>query len=199
MSWIIIKNEALLETTTNLFSNSKANITTEGKRHLVSAVGKKKSRKKYVSQKVNKWCVKKAAYAAFYFGEQNKYKYFLRTISGMSELMKRDNEIIQNDLVPSIIGESITENEKQLYSLPATSGGLGISIFSEKAENDFDNSVYITASIIALKVTQEETLPNNEIVSERIATIKQNNSNHLTEKVNGMRIFARYGTCSVVN
>ena len=199
MSWIIIKNEALLETTTNLFSNSKANITTEGKRPLVSAVGKKKSRKKYVNQKVNKWCVKKAAYAAFCFGEQNKYKYFLRTISGMSELMKRDNEIIQNDLVPSIIGESITQKEKQLYSLPATSGGLGISIFSEKAENDFDNSVYITASIIALKVTQEETLPNNEIVSERIATIKQNNSNHLTEKVNGMRIFARYGTCSVVN
>ena len=33
-------------------------------------------------------------------------------------------------------------------------------------------------------VTQEETLPNNEIVSERIATVKRNNSNQLSEKVN---------------
>ena len=47
--------------------------------------------------------VKKAAYAAFFFGEQNKYSYFLRTISVMSELMEPVDEIIQHDLVPSII------------------------------------------------------------------------------------------------
>ena len=111
--------------------------------------------------------VKKAAYAAFFFGEQNKYSYFLRIIS----LMELVHEIIQHDLVPSIIGESITKNERQLYSLPARSEGLGISSFSEKAENDFDNSVYITASLVALKVTQEEILSNDEIVSERVTFI----------------------------
>ena len=104
--------------------------------------------------------------------------------TSMSELMKPVEEIIQNDLLPSIIGESIIVNERQLYSLPARSGGLGISVFSEKAENDFDNSLYITAPLVALIVTQEETLPNNEIVNERIATIKRNNSNQLSEKVN---------------
>ena len=41
MSWLIIKSEILLETATNLFSNSKANIATEGKRRLGSAVGSK--------------------------------------------------------------------------------------------------------------------------------------------------------------
>lgn len=55
--------------------------------------------------------VKKTAYAAFFFGEQNKYSYFLRTISVMSELKELVREIIQHDLVPSIIGESITKNE----------------------------------------------------------------------------------------
>ena len=68
--------------------------------------------------------------------------------------------------------------------MPARSGGLGIPVFSEKAENDFDNSVYITAPLVALIVTQEEKLPNNEIVSEQIATIKRNTSNQLSEKVN---------------
>ena len=54
-------------------------------------------------------------------------------------------------------------------------------------------------SLVALKVTQAEVLSNDEIVSERVATTKQNNSNHLSEKVNGMGIVDRYGTCSVVN
>ena len=80
--------------------------------------------------------------------------------------MKLVDEIIQNDLLPSVNGESITENERQLYSLPARSGGLGLF---EKAENDFDNSVYIAAPLVVLLLTQEETLPNNEILSKQIA------------------------------
>ena len=58
--------------------------------------------------------------------------YFLRRITVMSELKKPVDEIIQNDLLPLIIGESTTENERQLFSLPARSGGLGISVFSKK-------------------------------------------------------------------
>ena len=83
--------------------------------------------------------------------------------------MKPVDEIIQNDLLPSINGESITENERQLYSLPARSGGLGLHDFFEKAENDFDNSVYIAARLVVLLLKQEETLPNNEILSKQIA------------------------------
>ena len=185
-----------METATNLFSDSKVNITTEGKSHLGVAISSNKFRKKYVNEKFNEWCEElkvlsklaklqpQAAYATFCFGEQNEYSSFLRTIPNMSELMKPVDEIIQIDLLPLIIGKSITENERQLYSLPARSGGLGISVFSEKVKNDFGNSVYITAPLVALIVTQEETLPNNAIVSKQIATIKRNNSNQLSEKVN---------------
>ena len=60
--------------------------------------------------------------------------------------------------------------------LPARSKGLGIPVFTEKDKNDFDDSVYIIAPLVALIVPKEETLPNNEIVSERIAAIKRNNS-----------------------
>ena len=66
--------------------------------------------------------------------------------------MKPVHEIIQNDLLPSINGESITENKRQLYSLPARSGGLGLHDFFKKAENGFDNSVYI-----ALPLRRKET------------------------------------------
>ena len=166
---------------------------------LGAAIDGNEFRKKYVNGKANEWCDElktlsnfgrsqlQAAYATFYYGEQNKYSYLLCAILVMSELMKRVGEIIQNNLLPSITGESITENERQFYSLPARSGGLGISVFSEKTENDFDNSVYIAASLVALIVTQEKTMPNSKMVSERIATIKRNNSNQLNEKVNRVK------------
>ena len=103
--------------------------------------------------------------------------------------MKPVEEIIQNDLLPSITGESVAENERQLYSFPARSRGLGIPVFSEKAENDFDNSVYITVPLVALIIiTQDKTLPKNKIVIERIETIKQNNSNQISEKINRTEI-----------
>ena len=120
-SWFIIKTEPHLETATNLFNDSKVNITTEGKRHVGAAIGRSEFRTTYVTKNVNEWCEElktlsnfaksqpQAAYTAFCFGEQNKYSYFLRTIPTMSELMKPVVKIIQIDLLSSIIGKSITE------------------------------------------------------------------------------------------
>ena len=51
----------------------------------------------------------------------------------MNELMKRVDEIIKNELLPSIIGESITDKEEELYSLPTRLCDLGIPSFAEKA------------------------------------------------------------------
>ena len=185
-SWLILKNETLLETANNLFTNTKINITTEGKSHLV----------KYVTERVDEWIDElrtlstyaksqpQAVYAAFCFGEQNNYNYSLRTIPGMNKLMKPVDEIIKNELLPSIIKESITDKEKELYSLRTTLGGLGITSFAEKAENDFENSLHITSPIVALIVTQEESLPDDCNVKQRINSTKQNKEKLLIEKGN---------------
>ena len=73
-----------------------------------------------------------AAYAAFSFGEQTKFSYFLRTIPEMNDLMKLVYEILQNILLPATVGETISEKDRELYSLPVRSGGLGILLFREK-------------------------------------------------------------------
>ena len=159
------KNQTLIETTNNLFTNTKINLTTEDKRHLGAAIGSNEFRVKYVTEKVDEWIDElrtpstnaksqpQAVYAAFCFGEQNKYIYFLRTIPGMNELMKPVDEIIKNELLPSITGESITDKEKELYSLPTRLGGLRIPSSTEKAENDFENSLHITAPLVTFIVT----------------------------------------------
>ena len=71
----------------------------------------------------------------------------------MDELMKPVDEIIKNELLQSITGESITDKEKELYSLPTRLGDLRIPSSTEKAENDFENSLHITASLVTLIVT----------------------------------------------
>ena len=71
----------------------------------------------------------------------------------MDELMKPVDEIIKNELLQSITGESITDKEKELYSLPTRLGGLRIPSSTEKTENDFENSLHITAPLVTLIVT----------------------------------------------
>ena len=102
----------------------------------------------------------------------------------MNELMKRVDEIIKNELLPSITGESITDKEEELYSLPTRLCDLGIPSFAGKAENDFENSLHITAPLEALIVTQEESLPDDCNVKQRINSTKQSKQKLLIEKGN---------------
>ena len=104
-----------------MFIDTKINVITEGKRHLDAVIGSNDFRTKYVSEKVTEWCSElkilsefaksqpSAAYTAFCFGEQNKSSYFLRTIPEMNDLMKPDDEIVDNFLLPPIIGETISK------------------------------------------------------------------------------------------
>ena len=135
-------------------------------------LGSNDLRTKYMNEKVTEWCNKlktvseyaksqpQATYAAFCFGEQNKFSYFLRTIPEMKDLKKPVDEIVQKFLPLAIIDETISKKEKELYLLPVRSVGLGISLFSEKTCNELENSFTITALLVPLFITQDTSLPN---------------------------------------
>ena len=123
-----------------------------------------------------------AAHAEFYFGEQNKFRYFLRTIPEMNDLMKPVDEIVQNFLIPAIIVEAISEKEKELYSLLVRSGGLDIPLFSEKTCNEIENSLTITAPLVALIIAQGTSLTNAAEVKEATKIITQRKIEQLTNK-----------------
>ena len=113
-----------------MYKKSKINNATNGKCHLGAAIGSNEFRVEYVTEKVDEWIDElvilsiyakshsQAAYDAFCFEEQNKHSYYLRTIPAMKELMKPVDESIKNELLPSIIGEFITDKKKKLYFLP---------------------------------------------------------------------------------
>ena len=109
-------NQTLLKKTESLLRDTKINVTTEGKGHLGEVLGSNNFRRKYVNEEVTKWCselkilpdfaksLPQATYAAFYFGERNRFSYFLRTIPEMNDLMKPVDEIVKTFLPPAING-----------------------------------------------------------------------------------------------
>ena len=101
----------------------------------------------------------------------------------MYELMKPVVEIIQNDFLPSLLGEFVTEKERVLYSLPVRCVGLGIPLFTEKATHDFENSLEITAPFVALIITQGEERPHVTDIRERTATVNRRNYEILNRKI----------------
>ena len=69
----------------------------------------------------------------------------MRTIPGISQEFKKIDELIMTRLIPAITGGIIPNVlDRDLFSLPPSFGGLGIPIFSEIAERQFNNSQVLT-------------------------------------------------------
>ena len=75
--------------------------------------------------------------------------------------LKPVDETVQIFLLPAIIGETIFEEERELYSLPVQSGG-----FSEKTCNKLENSLTITAPLVALIINHVTSLSNTDEIKE---------------------------------
>ena len=80
------------------------------------------------------------AYAAFIYGEQHRFNYFLRTIPGMETYMEPLDKVINKKFLPALFGTPISPTERELFSLPIRSGALGIPIYTEKASSDLEAS-----------------------------------------------------------
>ena len=106
----------------------------------------------------------------------------------MNNLMKPVDEIVQNFLLPAIIGETISEKERELYSLPVRSGGLGIPVFSEKTCNELENSLTITTPLVAIIITQGTSLPNAAEIKQATKIITQRKTEQLTNKLSKIEV-----------
>ena len=70
--------------------------------------------------------------------------------------------------------------KRELYSLPARSRGLGISLFSEKTYNELENSLSIAVSLVALIITQDTSLPYADEIKEASKIITKRKTEQLT-------------------
>ena len=160
-----------LSTATELFMDTGVNITMEGKRHLGAALGTRSFVTTYVEDKVEKWVASihklaqiantqpHAAYSDFTHGLASKWNYFFRTISNIAHLLQPLEDAIRHKFIPALTGRSdVTDDERELFSLPVRLGGLGLTNPVESCSHEFATSMKITARIAALILLQQPDL-----------------------------------------
>ena len=113
-------------------------INCEGTRHLGAAVGNSEFKNKYIKLKVDSWisAVKKlatiatsqphAAYAAFTHSLQGQWTFLSRAMPETSHLFKPLEETIRADFIRALFKRDVNNLERDMLSLPARMGGMGI-------------------------------------------------------------------------
>ena len=113
-SWLIVKSE-FYDSAVQRFDGTGIKITKEGKRHLGAVVGTEDFKKEYIENLVQTWIAElqnlqkiariepQLAYAAYIFGFQHKYTYFLRTIPNISNELKPLDQAIDECVLKPIL------------------------------------------------------------------------------------------------
>ena len=180
-SWLITKLEthALAK---EVFETTKVKITNSGKINLRSVLGTLSFKREYVNELVTQWISEievlsqtakiepQAAYCCFTTGFKHKITYLMGTTSSIDEELRRLNAVINKKLIPSFTENKLCGNDKRhLLSLPTKLGGMGIPIFSEISQTEFQNSSQLTEEHVSLITRQERTY---NIEKESLKNIK---------------------------
>ena len=185
-TWLIVKPNLLPEAK-QIFGDTEVKITTDGKKHLGAVIGSVERRKEFMNAKVETWVnelmmlsriaafAPQEAYTCFTAGYKHKFNYCMRTIPNINGHMKEIDDIITNHFIPAITGGIMpSEQERKLFALPPSMGGLGIPILKEQAAIEFKNSFNVT------KALQEDIISQNirnievdEKIKETKLTIKK--------------------------
>ena len=184
-SWLILKDPLLKSHTETLFQHFPIKITTDGKRHLGASLGTETYKTTYINEKVAEWCKRitnlseiaksqpHAAYSAYIHGEQHRYTYFARTISGISENLKPLDNLINEKFVPALFGREVTDNEREVLALPVKEGGLGLRTIHENSSKSYQTSKSIAAPLIKQIINQSDHLPSVDDVKKARSTATQ--------------------------
>ena len=118
--------------------DSGVEIITTGTRHLGAAVGTDDFKHSYVKKKVTAWiqCVKAlsniaatephAAYSAYTHCLQSQWTFLCRSMPGNPALFEPLEDTIRTVFLPVLLRREVNDLERDLISLPARMGGMGV-------------------------------------------------------------------------
>ena len=165
--WLVVK-PCMKDIVLKTFENTVINITEGGMRHLGTVIGTIEYHENYVTQKVDNWLDElnklcdisrtepQAACSCFVSGYKHKLTYTMRTIPNISHLLEKIDVLILTKFIPAITGGIyVNPDERYHLSLPAKYGGLGLPIFLELADIEFQNSQIMSENLRNKIIEQE--------------------------------------------
>ena len=167
-SWLIVK-----EKSQSVFKDTNIKITKESQRHLGATIGSE-------TFKQNSGLIK---------GFKHKSIYFMRTIPNIKTQLKQLDDVIRTELIPAVTGGvNCSETERRLVSLPPRFGGLGIPIFSESAQKEYEFSIILSKDLTTKIINQQPQFATNnnaKKIKSKIKLTKMQYYNEELQKSNG--------------
>ena len=150
-------------------------ISTIGKRHLGAALGSEAFKKEFAQEKVDEWIAQikvlskfavtqqHAAFSAFTHRLQGRWTFVSRTVPEAGPLLSGLEKAIREDFVPALLGRNVSDLERDLLSLPARYGGMGISNPCSLAPIAYDFSRALCAPLMHIVLRQGEEFDPNSL------------------------------------
>ena len=93
----------------------------------------------------------------------------MRTIPDLKEILLPFDQFIDNHFIPALTeGHALSGDERRLLSLPVRLGGLGIPIFSELCEKEFNNSLKATSRLRPKICSQQQIFIEDKAAERKI-------------------------------
>ena len=149
-TWIIVKEDYLVDANKILIYSSQQRVSVTWEQHweldlllrCMSPPRLRNGRRKLSSFALTQ---PHAAYAAFVHGLVGKWTYLARTVPYISNLFLPLEHVIRHHFLPALTGrQNINDQERELLSLPARLGGIGIINPCKMSDHQFDISTQVT-------------------------------------------------------
>ena len=200
-SWLIVKEKAKQRAFT-VFKDTAIKITTEGQRHLGAVIGSSKYKREYVQNKIDELINEikvlsmiaktepQAAYSCFITAFKHKPSYIMRTIPDISDQLNQLDELITSEFIPAITGGiHCSDIERKLLSLPSKLGGLGIPIFVEISNEEYEYSLMLSKDLSTRIMKQEIQLSSETDVQNIKRKIKNQKQKKHQAKLENIRSY----------
>ena len=108
----------------------------------------------------------------------------MRTIPDIGHLFEKLEEVINNKLIPALVGRPVSTHERKILELPVRYGGLGIINPSTSAMREYNFSKEVTEQLTSLIYSQEldVTQINKTEVTEKKIQLKKRKEEYFQQQ-----------------
>ena len=169
--WLIAKEQHLSKAK-ELFNDTDIRITSRGRPYLGTPLVPEEFTEEFVTKKVQEWSEQllelaniattqpHATFTAFGHGYVHKFTYLSRVTPNIDLLLQPLEDIIQSRLIPAWTGRAPPNAiERDLFTLPACFGRLGIVNLPSCSSSEFSNSVKISSPLTDLILIKSSNYP----------------------------------------
>ena len=197
-SWLLIKPE-FIDAANSIFKDTNINFTSEGHRYLGSPIDSDDFSTSFIQNKVSEWVSQlmrltniahsqpHAVYSSLTHGLFSEFTFLFHTTPNVSQFVAPIEDCLRHHLLPTITGQcGFSDHLREIFSLPAHLGGLGIGNPCSLSSSQYDDSIFILSPLIESITSGDDNVPISSIctmIAENKNTIKLNHSSALSNKV----------------